>query len=58
MSSDELAQFLAETCPECETPGPQRHLSTVGGCRTCVRDNPVPVHVPQRLKPNGWRVRR
>ena len=51
MSSDEedrQARFFAEDCPECGTPGPERVLSTVSGCGTCMRDNPVPVHVPVR----------
>jgi hypothetical protein len=46
--NDDLAAFLAGTCPECETPGPQRHLSAVGGCATCIRDDPRPVAVPVR----------
>jgi RNA polymerase-binding transcription factor DksA len=63
MSSDEedrakLERFLAEDCPECGAPGPQRHLSVVNGCRTCAENNPWPVHTPQRLVPSGWRVRR
>ena len=39
----DLETFLAETCPECGTPGPYRHLSAVGGCATCCRDDPRPV---------------
>jgi hypothetical protein len=64
MSSDEenpadrLERFLASECPECGIPGPQRHLSVVAGCRTCIEDNPWPVHTPQRLVPTGWRVKR
>ena len=64
MSSDEeartdsLDRYLAEECPECGTPGPQRHLSVVGGCRTGMENNPWPVFTPQRLVPNGWRVKR
>ena len=45
---DELARFLAEDCPECKTPGPQRHLSAVGGCATCAAADPRPVNVPVR----------
>lgn len=41
----DLKEFLAEVCPECGTPGPQRHLSAVGGCQTCCRDDPRPVHI-------------
>ncbi len=44
----DLNRFLAETCPECGTPGPQRHLSAVGGCATCAADDTRPVHVPVR----------
>lgn len=64
MSSDEEEKtaaedrFLGEDCPECGTPGPQRYLSVVNGCRTCMEGNPVPVYVPQRLEPSGWRVKR
>jgi ribosomal protein L37AE/L43A len=60
MGSDEdrLERYLAETCPECRTPGPQRHLSAVGGCRTCAENDPRPVYTPQRLEPTGWRVKR
>lgn len=57
-SATQLERFLAEECPECGTPGPQRHLSVVNGCRMCMEGNPWPVHTPQRLAPNGWRVRR
>jgi ribosomal protein L37AE/L43A len=53
-----LSRFLSEDCPECGTPGYQRHLSAVGGCRTCMEDNPYPVYTPRRLEPKGWRVKR
>lgn len=64
MSSDEEegraaeARFLGEDCPECGTPGPQRYLSVVNGCATCMEANPVPVHVLRRGEPTGWRVKR
>ncbi len=64
MSSDENERraagdrFFAEDCPECGTPGPARVLSTVNGCRTCMEGNPVPVYVPKRAEPRGWRVSR
>lgn len=48
-----LALFLAETCPECGTPGPRRHLSAVGGCATCAADDPRPVNVPLRNRDAG-----
>jgi ribosomal protein L37AE/L43A len=51
-----LSRFLSEDCPECGTPGYQRHLSVVNGCATCMRDNPWPVYTPQRRRPAGWRV--
>lgn len=59
MSGDEkdaagLERFLAETCPECGTPGPRRHLSAVNGCRTCMEGDPRPVFTPVRApKPGG-----
>lgn len=43
-----LEMHLAEVCPECGTPGPQRHLSAVGGCGTCMASDPRPVAVPLR----------
>jgi hypothetical protein len=43
MDEKALAAFLAETCPECGTPGPQRHLAVVGGCGTCTQNDPRPV---------------
>ena len=62
MSSDEERvaeeQFLGEDCPECGTPGSQRYLSVVNGCRTCMENNPRPVYTPQRMVPTGWRVKR
>jgi len=64
MSSDEEEQraagtrFFTEDCPECGTPGPERVLSTVNGCRICMEGNPVPVHTPKRFDPTGWRVNR
>jgi hypothetical protein len=48
-----MALFLAETCPECGTPGPQRHLSMVGGCATCAADDPRPLNVPLRNRDAG-----
>lgn len=50
MSSDHaaLSRFLSEDCTECGTPGPQRHLSAVGGCATCAAADPRPVNVPVR----------
>lgn len=50
MSTDHarLSRFLSEDCPECETPGYQRHLSAVGGCATCAAADPRPVYVPLR----------
>jgi len=50
---DDLTRFLAETCPECGTPGFQRHLSAVGGCETCAENDPRPVYVPLRNKDAG-----
>jgi hypothetical protein len=50
---DALGQFLAGTCPECGTPGPQRHLSAVNGCGTCVAEDPRPVVVPVRNQHAG-----
>ena len=62
MSSDEEREaenrFLGEDCPDCRTPGSQRYLSVVNGCRTCMESNPRPVHVLQRGVPAGWRVKR
>lgn len=43
-----LSRFLSEDCPECGTPGYQRHLSAVGGCATCAAADPRPVNVPLR----------
>ena len=43
-----LDQFLADDCPACGTPGPQRHLSAVGGCRTCAAGDLRPVCIPVR----------
>ena len=54
--ADTLGRFLAETCAECGTPGPMRHLSAVGGCRTCAADDPRPVYTPVRNLPHGWRT--
>lgn len=45
---DDLALYLRETCPECGTPGPQRHLGATGGCGTCAENGPRPVNVPLR----------
>jgi hypothetical protein len=42
---ERLAAFLAQDCPKCGTPGTVRHLAAVGGCMTCQRDDPRPVHV-------------
>lgn len=50
---EKLTRFLAEECPECGTPGPLRHLSVVGGCRTCADNDPRPVFVFPA--PRGWR---
>jgi hypothetical protein len=50
VSDEALAQFLAETCPKCGTPGPQRHLSAVGGCQTCADSDPRPVLIPARTQ--------
>jgi hypothetical protein len=44
----ELVLFLQETCPDCGTPGPLRHLGGVNGCRTCAGNDPRPVNVPVR----------
>jgi len=49
----ELGRFLAGTCPECGTPGPQRHLSAVGGCQACAGADPRPVAVPLRNRDAG-----
>jgi hypothetical protein len=46
--TDALARFPSEDCGECGTPGPQRHLSAVGGCETCAAADPRPVNVPVR----------
>lgn len=50
MSTDHarLSRFLSEDCPECGTPGYQRHLSAVGGCATCAAEDPRPVYIPVR----------
>jgi hypothetical protein len=53
---DRLGRFLSGDCPECGTPGMQRHLSVVNGCPACIRDNPYPVHVLRRAEPHGWRI--
>ena len=47
MSTDHarLSRFLSGDCPECGTPGYHRHLSAVGGCGTCMADDPRPVHI-------------
>ena len=52
MSTDHaaLSRFLSEDCTECGTPGPQRHLSAVGGCATCAAEDPRPVYIPVRNK--------
>lgn len=53
----DLDRFLAEDCPECETPGFWRHLSAVGGCETCAANDPRPVHIyPVRNKHAGIRA--
>lgn len=44
----DLTEFLGEDCPECGTPGPQRHLSAVGGCGTCAESDPRPVFTAVR----------
>jgi hypothetical protein len=43
--ADALERFLAEDCPACGTPGPVRHLSAVGGCKTCADSDPRPVFI-------------
>jgi hypothetical protein len=54
---EDLARFLAETCPECGTPGPQRHLSTVNRCGTCTANDPRPACVPVRNVLGGRNAR-
>ena len=44
----ELAAWLAETCPECGTPGPLRHFAAVNGCAVCMAEDPRPVCIPLR----------
>lgn len=44
----ELDRFTSSRCPDCGTPGQQRHLSAVGGCRTCREGDPRPVYRPAR----------
>lgn len=51
--SSELGQFLGEICPECQAPGYQRHLSAVGGCRTCADNDSRPVRIPMRNEHAG-----
>jgi hypothetical protein len=48
VTENDLARFLSEDCPECGTPGPQRHLSVVAGCATCAAGDPRPVYIPAR----------
>jgi hypothetical protein len=51
MNEEALSRFLAETCPECGTPGPVRHLSVVAGCETCTANDPRPViMLPRELQ--------
>jgi hypothetical protein len=50
---DGLARFLAEECPECGTPGSQRHLAVVSGCQACAEADPRPVSVPLRNEHAG-----
>lgn len=51
MSSDGTPPV--ETCPECGTPGPLRHLGGVNGCRVCAESDPRPVNVPLRNRDAG-----